>query len=136
MAFTTIGCASVSPVFATQQWPAGQKLLGPVDLPNKFRGGELLLDVTQVTDLLASIDVLLEVSLDGVNYVPVGGFGLSLPQSGYQIVGGELLEGNGEPVRIAGFPVKFPQAGLLTRKMRGSATLSAPAIVGMTLVIW
>ena len=136
MAFTTIGCASVSPVFATQSWPAGTKNLGPVDLPDKFRGGELLLDVTQVTDLLAVIEVLLEVSLDGVNFVPVGGFQLSLPQSGYQIVGGQLLDGAGEPVRIAGFPVKFPSAGLLTRKMRGTATLSQPAVVGMTLVIW
>ncbi len=136
MAFTNIGCISASPVFATQLWGAGQKVLGPVDLPDKFRGGMLLLDLTGITELLASIDTLVEVSMDGVNFVPVGGFGLDLPTSGYAINAGVLVDALGVPVRIAGFPMKFPQAALLTRKLRGTATLSVPAIVGMTLVIW
>lgn len=136
MAFTSIGCASVSPVFATLPWPAGSKVLGPVVLPDRFRGGMLLVDLTQIADLLASISVVMELSMDGLTFSSVGGFGIDLPNSGYSVGLNGLVDANGDPVRIAGFPVRFPQAGLITRQLRGTATLSQPAVVGMTLVIW
>lgn len=95
----------------------------------------ILIDVSQVTNLLAILTVNVQVTLDGQNYVEAGGFELSLPNSGYTLSPG-LTDAAGDPVRIAGMNLRFPESSLLTRQIKGTVSLSAPAIIGMTMVIW
>jgi hypothetical protein len=138
MAFANIGSITAQQIFATQSQPAGTKNLGPVNLPNKFSFGLLILDLSQVTDLLAVLTVNAEISLDGTNFLGVGGFILDLPNSGMTIdVGGAgLVDQFGVPFRTTVKLLKFPQAGLTTRAVRGTISLSQPAVVGMTIAIF
>lgn len=141
MAFTAIGCISASEVFATQSWPNGTKVLGPVALPNKFRGGQIFVDVSQLNDLTTVLDFSIEMSLDGgANFVPVAGVGLDLAKSGYSLNGGVLVDGNGAAVRIFGMSMRFPEPANLLRQIRGvfnfSNALGTPQVLGMTVVIW
>lgn len=135
MAFTNVGCITATPLFATQLWPAVPKNLGPVALPDKYRGGMILIDVSQLTNLLAILTVNVQVTLDGQNFIDAGAFELSLPDSGYTLSPG-LTDSAGDPVRIAGMSLRFPESSLLTRQIKATVTLSAPAIIGMTMVIW
>lgn len=135
MAFTDIGCITATPLFATQLWQAGTKNLGPVALPDKYRGGMILIDVSQLTNLLAVLTVTVQITLDGQNYLDAGGFELSLPDSGYALSPG-LVDSVGDPVRVSGMSLRFPQSSLLTRQIKATASLSSPAVVGMTMVIW
>lgn len=135
MAFTNIGCITATPLFATQLWQAGTKPLGPVVLPDKYRGGMILIDVSQLTNLLAVLTVNIQVTQDGQNYVEAGGFELSLPNSGYTLSPG-LVDQVGDPVRVTGMNLRFPESSLLTRQIKGTVSLSAPAVIGMTMVIW
>ena len=137
MAFTNVGCISAVVAFPTQAWGAGSKTVGPVALPDKYRYGILLIDLTQITDLLCDITIAVEQSMDGgVNWNSVGGWRLSLPISGYTINGGVLMDGNGDPVRITGQSLRFPASVSLTRQLRATATLSTSATVGCTMAIW
>jgi hypothetical protein len=137
MAFTSIGCISASQVFATQSWPAGTKQIGPVALPDKFSHGQLLVDLTQVTDLLATMTVNIQMSNDGVTFFDVFGFGLSLPNSGYTLgAGGGVLDSSGNPIRIVAGGMKFPPSILTTRQVQGTIVLDNPATIGMTVVIY
>lgn len=137
MAFIPIGCVVGNEVLATQLWPTGVKNLGPIALPDKFRGGLVLVDVSQVVDLSAIFSFAMEMSFDGgANFTPLFSVGLSLPDSGYSLIGGVLADGAGVPVRVYGSSFKFPQPGSVTRQIRGQLSLSAPAILGMTVVAY
>jgi len=137
MAFSQLGCVFGQEVFPTQLWQAGIKNLGPVVLPDKFRGGLVLVDVSQMDDLTAVLDFNLEVSLDGgANFTPIGGVGLDLSKSGYSVNAGVLRDGGGNAVRVYGATFKFPEPGNLTRQVKGQLSLSVAQILGMTMVIW
>ncbi len=136
MAFTTVGCISATPLFATQSWPAGTMILGPAVLPDRFRYGMILVDLSQLTDLTSKIDVLVQISEDGVNFGPLSGWGLDLPNSGFTLPGGVLTDASGNPVRITGMSLRFPPASNLLRQIQGTIVLSQPAVVGMTIAIW
>jgi hypothetical protein len=137
MAFTNIGCISAQVAFATQAWPAGSKTVGPVSIGNAYRHGELLIDVSGLTDLTSSISVTIDLSFDGgATFTTVGGWGLDLPTSGYTLPGGVLTDSNGDPVRVTSAALKFPQASSIQRQIRATATLTTPATVGCTVVIW
>lgn len=136
MAFTNIGCITATPLFATQQWQAGTKNLGPVALPDKYTGGKILVDISQVTDLLAFLVITVFTTVDGVNYVNVGGVEMNLPDSLFTIGAGGLLDQFGNPVRMFSADLKLLQPGLLTRQIKADVSLSAPALIGATLVIW
>jgi hypothetical protein len=138
MAFTSIGCISASPVFATQLWSAGSKTLGPVTVPDKINWGALIIDLTQITDLLGGISVSVDFSSDGVVFNNIGGYGLDLPTSGCTLAPGGvgLLNSAGIPVRTAWSSIRFPNGDLITRAVKGTVALTQPMTVGMTLVIW
>jgi hypothetical protein len=102
-----------------------------------LRGGLVLIDVSQVTDLATVISFSIEMSFDaGQNFSPLFTVGLSLPESGYTIAGGVLVDGGGVPVRVYGSAFKFPLPGLTTRQIRGVVSLNIPASVGMTIVVY
>jgi len=93
--------------------------------------------VSQVTDLATIISFSIEMSFDaGQNFSPLFTVGLSLPDSGYAVTGGVLVDGAGVPVRVYGAPFKFPSPGLTTRQIRGTVSLNIPAPVGMTIVAY
>lgn len=137
MAFSNIGCITASPIFATQSWPSGVKTLGPVALPDKYRNGQIFIDLSQLTNLLAKLDVLVEMSMDGVIFAPVVGFSLDLPNSGLSMpTPPGVVDSSGASVRVSGVSLSFPQPISTVRQVRGTITLSVPAVIGMTLVIW
>ena len=137
MAFTNIGCISVSSVFATQLWQAGAKSIGPVVLPDKFSGGMLLVDLTQLADLTCNIVVAMELSLDnGVTWQSLGGWGVNVPTSGYHFNASVLVDANNDPIRVTGNYLRLIEPINAVRQVRAVATLSKPAVIGMSIVIW
>lgn len=137
MAFTNVGCVSAVVAFATQAWPAGSKTVGPVAIADKFRYGWLLVDLTALTTLTCSIQVTMDLSMDGgATWTGIGGWGLNVPMSGYALVGGVLVDAANQPIRITGASMRLPDASSVLRQVRATASLSTPATVGCTLVIW
>lgn len=135
MPFAPIGIIAASELFPTRLYGAGVKNVGPVLLPDRYTGGMILLDVSQVEDLNARIAIALQATLDGQVWVDAGGGGLSLPQSGYSLAPG-LVDADGNPVRVAGFQLRFPESVRLTRQLQAAIALSDPAVIGLTMVIW
>jgi hypothetical protein len=136
-----VGCIFAIEPIATQSWPVGSKSIGPTALPDKYRYGQLMIDVSAITDMTTDLNFNVEISLDnGVNWVPVGGVGLNFPASGYSRVGGVLVDSGGNPVRVISMAQRFPAPASLVRQIRGTANFSnnasAPQTFGMTLVIW
>lgn len=138
MAFTAVGSCIASALFPTQQWPAGSKSLGPATLPARFSGGAVIVDFSQVTDLLAKITLDVQYSPDGVTFNSIGGFALDLPNSGCTIAPGGvgLLDPNGIPFLSTARILPIPQGNLATRALQGSVSLTSPETVGATLVLW
>jgi hypothetical protein len=140
MAFTSIGSISASQIIATQQWPIGNKNIGPAQLPSRFSFGVFILDLSQVADLLANITVTLQVSLDGAAFEDVGGFGLDLPNSGCtidQTDGVGLIDQFGVPFLSTSVNLRFPNGAAGNRMVRGQVSIAqAPAVIGATIGIW
>ena len=137
MPFTAVGAVSAIVAFPTQVWNAGSKTVGPIPIAAKFRNGWLLVDLTQLTDLLCDIAVTIELSMDGgTNWTTIGGWGLNLPLSGLLLVGGVLQDPSGNPIRVTWSAVRLPVSVSAVRQLRATATLSTQATVGCTFVMW
>jgi hypothetical protein len=137
----TIGCVNATEVFATQSYAVGSKTLGPVALPDKFRYGQMLVDVSAITDLTTVINVTLEGSTDGgQSWASILGWGLDFTVAGYTVNGGVLVDGLGQPIRITGSSLRFPNPISTTRQIRGVCSFDnathQPQTLGMTMVIW
>jgi hypothetical protein len=135
-----IGCIFAQAVVATQAWPNGTQTIGPVSLPDKYRYGQIMIDVSAITDMTANLSFSIDISQDGTNWVTVGGIGLDFSVSGYSVNGGVLVDSVGNPVRVASMSLRFPAPILTTRQIRGTASYSnagnTSQTFGMTLVIW
>jgi hypothetical protein len=140
MALTTVESIQAVVAFPTQAWGAGSKTVGPVPIPAGIRYGALLIDLSQLQsgDMGCAISVSIDQSDDGGPTWHLGtvGFGLNLPLSGLSIVGGVLVDGNGNPVQTSWASVRFANSQNANRQIRGTASLSTGATVGCTLVIW
>ena len=71
------------------------------------------------------LSLSLDVSLDnGSTFVNSGIVGLDFPTSGYSIAGGILVDSSGQPVRVFGQGVRFPDALNANRRLKPTMTFS------------
>jgi hypothetical protein len=138
MAFTTVGLIQAQIALATQSYPAGSRTLGPIAIPAGLRYGNILIDLTQTNELVATIGITVDVSFDnGVTFpFSSGGAGLSLPNSGYTISGGTLIDPNNVPVRLFWSSIRLPDPGNAARQVQATFSTDLPVIAGATVGLW
>jgi hypothetical protein len=145
MAFQNIGCLTADEILVKQSRPVGSAVVGPANgilLPNRFSRGLVLIDIQSITNLQTVLQLTLEVSLDGgTTFVTAGIVGLDFARSGYSINGSSILvDSGGEPVRVFGQSVRFPNALSTTRRVRVTASMNNPQnanqIVGVSIVVY
>lgn len=136
MAFTSVGLFSSQVMAPTQSRGAGTFTLGPFSIPANVRYGAVAIDVSQQPDLTPNITLTVDTSADGINFTTLGTIGLNLPQSGYSILGGIIVDGNGTPVLNAWTSLKFPPPNLPNRAVRFTLVVDNPATLGASVAIW
>jgi len=117
---------------------AGSFAIGTTLLPSKANRCSVVVDFSQITDLLAIVSLDVQYAQDGLVFVPMGGFTLDIPNSGNTLgVGGVgLVDPTGVPFSCTAREFLLGQGALATRTVQGTVTLSAPATVGVNIVFW
>jgi len=141
MATQVIGSVAVNNLLPIQARGAGSVAFGPVAVPAGYSIIAVLFDLQQVTSLTAVLSATFEMSTDGVTWTGIGGAGLDLSRSGFQVLNNVLTRSNTDalgpgPVRVFGGQVRIPQTDSTTRQVRGTITASEALTSGVTLSAW
>lgn len=141
MAFTVVGSLAVEEILPTQSRQSGTLNVSAITLPVKYSWGVVILDMSQITDLLAVITVTTNVANDGVNIDFTKIFQIDLPALASQGCtlgpgGVGLVDQFGVFNKTTSQNWKFPSNALATRAVSHVITATQPTVVGLTRAAW